>query len=128
MMVTIEKVAEFSVGRACGFGAIAIFTSMIGCAWHPALSFQIGGLLTLFAAAVLLLKGLNARKKPYKSTELWIILPKEHRPLPEIAQQLIGNILREVYLRFALHAALLSALMLAIALLLSLFGVAPRNL
>lgn len=127
MIVSLEKFAEFSVARACGFAALAIFTLMIGIAWHPALSFQTGGLLTLLSAAVLLLKGLNARRKPYKTTELWIILPKEQRPVPEIAQQLIGNILRDVYFRFALHAAVLSALMLATALVLSLFGVAPRS-
>lgn len=127
MLVSIEKFAEFSVARACGFAALAIFTLMIGFAWHPAMSFQTGGLLTLLTAAVLLLKGINARKKPYNTTELWIILPKEQRPVPEIAQRLIGNVLRDVYLRFALHAAILSALMLSTALILSMLGVAPRD-
>ena len=127
MLVSIEKIAEFSVARACGFAALGIFTLMIGFAWHPAMSFQTGGILTLLTAAILLLKGLNAHRKPYRTTELWIILPKEQRPVPEIAQQLIGNILRYVYFRFALHAASLSALMLLTALVLSVLGVAPRN-
>ncbi|MDX2203585.1 MAG: hypothetical protein NW223_12610 [Hyphomicrobiaceae bacterium] len=126
MIVSIEKIAEFSVARACGFAALAIFTLMIGFAWHPAVSFQTGGILTLLTCAILLLKGVNARRKPYKTTELWIILPKDQRPIPEIAQQLIGNVLRDVYLRFALHAAGLSALMLVSALSLSLLGVTPK--
>lgn len=126
MLQSIEKVAEFSVARACGFAALAIFTLMIGFAWHPAVSFQTGGVLTLLTCAILLLKGHNARKRPYKATEVWIILPKEQRPVPEIAQQLIGNVLRDVYYRFAQHAAVLSALMLAVALLLSFLGVAPK--
>lgn len=126
MLGTIEKAAELSVARACGFAALAIFTLMIGFAWHPALAFQTGGMLTLLVCAVLLLKGLRARTKPYMTTEVWVIIPKDQRPVPEHAQQLIGNTLRDVYLRFALHTSALSAVMLAVALLLSVLGVAPR--
>ena len=55
-----------------------------------------------------------------------MILPKELRPTPEIAQQLIGNVLQEVYYRFAQQAALLSTLMLFTALVLSVLGVKPN--
>lgn len=126
MLQAIEKTAEFSVARACGFAALAIFTLMIGFAWHPAVSFQTGGVLTLLTSAVLLLKGRNAPGRPYKSTEVWVILPRELRPVPEIAQQLIGNVLREVYFRFAQHAALLAACMLASALVVSALGIKPN--
>lgn len=126
MLQSIERVAEFSVARACGFAALAIFTFMIGFAWHPAMAFKTGGILTLLTCAILLLKARNAPGRPYKHTELWIILPKDMRPQPEIAQQLIGNVLRDVYYRFAQQAALLSILMLATSMLLSAFGVVPR--
>ncbi len=125
MLQTIEEKAELSVGRACGFAALAIFTLMIGFAWHPAVSFQTGGILTLLACSILLLKGYNAPSRPYKMTELWGLLPKEHKPTPDVAQQLIGNILRQVYFRFAQHAALLSASMLLAALALSMSGIQP---
>lgn len=102
---------------------------MIGFAWHPAMAFHTGGMLTLLMSAVLYLKGRNAVGRPYKHTELWVMLPRDLRPAPEVAQQLIGNVLRDVYFRFAQHTAALSALMLAIALLLlSLFGVSSKYL
>jgi hypothetical protein len=126
MLQSIERVAEFSVARACGFAALAIFTMMTGMAWHPAMALQSGGLLTLVACLVLVMKARNALGRPYKSTELWVILPKELRPTPEIAQQLIGNVLQEVYYRFAQQAALLSTLMLLTALVLSVLGVKPN--
>lgn len=127
MVQTLERVAEFVVARACGFAALAIFTVMIGFAWDPVMALQTGGILTLLACAILLLKGGGARGKPYTHTELWIILPKEERPRPEFAQQMVGNVMREAYLRFAQRAALLSALMLSAAVVLAVVGIRPAG-
>lgn len=127
MVQTLERIAEFVVARACGFAALAIFTVMVGFAWDPVMALQTGGILTLLACAILLLKGGNAPGKPYTSTELWIILPKDQRPRPEFAQQLVGNVMREAYFRFAQRAALLSALMLSTAVLLAIVGIKPAS-
>lgn len=107
MQETIERLAALSVARACGFAGLGIFTMMIGLAWAPALAMEAGGLLLLLTCAILLLKGMNARTRPYKHTEVWILLPEQQRPAPVVAQHVIGEALREVYLRFALHLGLI---------------------
>jgi hypothetical protein len=126
MLQKLEALAELSVARGCGFAALAIFTFMIGTVSDPALAFKSGGLMTLLACAVLLLKARNACTRPYKSTELWIMLAKDERPDAAIAQQVIGNVLRDVYLRFAQQAAVLAILMLSAAQILLLLGVEAR--
>jgi hypothetical protein len=116
---TIERLANISVGRACGFACLAIVTMMTGLSPEPALAFKAGGILMLMTCAALLLKAFNAPSRPYKSTEVWIMLPKQDRPSPDVAQALIGGTLQRVYLMFARHAALLSLTLLASSLLLA---------
>ena len=120
MLNTIEQLARLSVARACGFAALAIGTVMIGFSWDLALAFRAGGVLALAAAGVLAAKGFKARRRPYRHTELWLMLPKEQRPHAEVAQQLIGTALREVYFRFAEHTAAIAAGMLLLSLVASL--------
>lgn len=120
MLDTIEQLARLSVARACAFAALAIGTVMIGCSWDLILALRAGGVLALTAAAVLTLKGIQARQRPYKHTELWLMLPTEQRPRAEVAQQLIGTALREVYFRFAEHTAAIAAGMLLLSLVASL--------
>jgi hypothetical protein len=125
LLETIERLAELSIARGCGFAGLAIFTVMFGLAWDPVMAFRTGGLLSLLACAVLILKGRNAPRRPYKHTELWVILPKDERPKAEVAQQLIGTVLRDVYFKFARQSAYLGAIMLGASLLASAFGVGP---
>ncbi len=127
MIQKLEALAELSVARGCGFASLGIFTFMIGYVTEPATAFKVGGLLTLLACAVLLLKARGAGTRHYKSTELWVMLAKDERPDAAIAQQIIGSILREVYLRFAQQAAVLAVLLLATAALIRLAGIEGRS-
>ncbi|MBM3732021.1 MAG: hypothetical protein FJW24_00920 [Acidimicrobiia bacterium] len=100
-MDRIEQLAAVSVLRACGFGALAIFTAMIGAVALPAISAKVGAAATALMAAILLYKAINAPKQPYRTTELWIMLDKHHG-LPEAhAQRILMGALRECYLRAA---------------------------
>lgn len=122
MLERIEHAAQVSVARACGFAAVAIVTFMIGLASSPALCFKAGGIMMLMTTSVLLLKSSLVMSQPYKTTEVWIMLRKEDRPNAETAQQIISGILREIYLTFACHSASIAAAMLALAVVLQLFG------
>lgn len=122
MLEKIEHLAEVSVARGCGFGALAIVTFMLGLADQMDVSCKAGGILTLGACLVLVLRGQTATRKPYKRTEVWTMLSAADRPQPEIAQQIIGNALRDVYLRFALHAAMSASGLLFLSLVLRLIG------
>lgn len=125
MLRTIEELALFSVARGCGFAAIGIFTMMIGLIGEPRLALQSGGVLTLIACLVLVMRALHARRQPYKRTEVWLMLQPTERPRQETAQQIIGNALREAYLRFALHAACLSAALLVASVIVGQLPLRP---
>jgi hypothetical protein len=117
MIERIEYAAERSVGRACGFAGIGILTFVVGLAGDVSLASKAAGFLALITCCVLFLKAGFALQKPYKQTEVWLMLRRDERPNEQVAQQLIGTVLREVYLKFALHAAVVAVVMLAFAFL-----------
>jgi hypothetical protein len=103
-MDRIRDQAWASVLRACGFGTLAIVTSMVGVAVMPALAAKIAA-ATALMAAILAYKAVNAPRQPYKSTELWILLDRDHG-LPEAhAQRVLMGTLRDCYVRSAKIAA-----------------------
>ena len=55
---------------------------------------------------------------------MWLYLPEEHRPPKAYAQWASATVLRDTYLTFALWTSAIAISMWAIALLLSLFGMA----
>jgi hypothetical protein len=121
-MEQMRRIAFETVSRACGFGALAIFCIMIGMSFQPRLAFQAGGFLTMLMTAVLVFKAHEARTKPYRKTELWLYLPKEHRPPASFAQWVTATLMRETYLVFARWTAMISIVMWVLALLFSLLG------
>jgi predicted lysophospholipase L1 biosynthesis ABC-type transport system permease subunit len=106
--------------RGCGLAGLAIATLMVGLSWDMVLAAKVGGLLVLFVCMVLLGKAHRARRRRVERTELWLMLDRSERPGALHAQRIIGSVLRLCYLRFALHAAGLSALLLALSLSLQL--------
>jgi hypothetical protein len=121
-MEQIETFARLSVLRGAAFGLLAIVCTMVGLAATPALSFKVGGILCLFACMVLILKAEHADRRPYKRTEVWLMLDKGSRPPAATAQQVIGNTLKGCYRQTALHFARGAAMMLALSLFLPRLG------
>lgn len=100
----IRRFAEISIGRATGFGLLAIATTSFGLIGWPVLAFKLAAVSLTLAATILTLKGEWAPGTPYKRTEVWLLLERRH-DLPEPhAQRVIGNILRDTYRRFAFYA------------------------
>jgi hypothetical protein len=100
-MDRIRHHAWESVARACGFGALAIFTAMVGAAALPAVAAKIGAAGAALMGAILMLKAANAHSKPYRKTELWILLDRDHG-LPEAhAQRILMGTLKDCYLASA---------------------------
>jgi len=118
-MHRLQEMAWVSIARGCGFAALAIATFMFGMAGNVPASLRAGGILTLITSLILLAKGLRAPNRPYKRTEVWIMLAPEDRPQPALAQTLIGETLKHTYLTFALHSALIAGGMLLLSLLLA---------
>jgi hypothetical protein len=97
----IRVAAEISIGRAVGFGALAIGTVVLGLVYDPALALKTGGALTLLMAAIIQLKAERARFQPYRSTEVWVMLDRRLGLPDDHAQRIVSTALRSVYDRYA---------------------------
>jgi hypothetical protein len=95
-MEDMRRAAFLSVQRACMFGALAVFCMMVGLPFEPRLAFKAGGTATLAMAVVLAYKAREARSKPYRKTEMWLMLPKDRRPPEVYAQRVSSTVLRRM--------------------------------
>lgn len=116
LLETARKLALFSVGRACLFGLLAIATVVLGLISWPALALKTGAILTGIGGAVLVYKASQARERPFKRTEVWILIRKEWPMDNGHAQPVISQALTETYWQFAEYAAALTLIQLAFAM------------
>lgn len=114
-MDKIDQLAHASVARACGFGMLAIATFMLGLSAEFALALRAGGYSCLLMSFILIAMSWRAHSKPYKRTELWLMLEPSERPQPAVAQMIISAARREAFLDFALRSAWLAAALLVLA-------------
>jgi hypothetical protein len=114
----IESSARISVGRACGFGLLAIVCTMAGLAGTPVAALKAGGYLCLLTSAILIVKARAAPQRPYKHTEVWLMLDEGRRPPAEVAQRLIAGALVQAFYEFAIRFAQAAAGLLASAIIL----------
>jgi hypothetical protein len=121
-MEEMRRIAFETVQRACLFGTLAIFCTMVGMSFEPRLAFQAGGTMTTLMAGILVYKAREALTKDYRRTEMWLYLPKDNRPPESHAQWASATVLRETYLTFALWTSAIAIAMWIIALLFSLAG------
>lgn len=118
----IRRCADLSIRRACGFGLLAIATTMVGASAQAVLAFKIGAVSATLMAVILILKALEAPRRSYKRTEVWYMLDRRHG-LPESrAQHVFSSVLRERYLWHATAAGMLALALWGITFLLRLFG------
>lgn len=103
-MERIRSLAHVSIGRGCCFGGLAIGATMMALIYDPPLAFRTGAVLTLIAACVLLIKARNAPKRPYRHTELWMLMDRKSDLPDAAAQRVLGGILAELYGRYARYA------------------------
>ncbi|MFN4282833.1 MAG: hypothetical protein ACK4NA_09360 [Alphaproteobacteria bacterium] len=100
-MERIRELAWLSVGRACGFALLAIFTVMIALSFDPALAARSGAVLFLISAVALRLLARLAPTRNPRRTEVWYMLDPREQPSGLGAQRVIGAVLADVYRRFA---------------------------
>lgn len=118
---TLRRYADLVIRRACGFGALAIVTMMVGFAGEPGLSMRCGAVLFGLMAAILVIKAGTAPRSNYRRTEIWLFLKHEPPALPpDRLQQLIGGVMADRCLWHAKVAAGIGAALFASALLLRL--------
>jgi hypothetical protein len=120
----VEELALISVGRGVGFAALAIGTFMIGMSADIMACVKSGGILTLITSLILWMRAVQAPRRDYRRTEVWIMMEPQDRPNSVIAQVLIGETLRRTYMTFAVNIALVSAGLLFTSLMISASGIA----
>lgn len=116
----IEYFATVSIRRAMAFAMLGICLVMVGLIYDPPLSLEAGAILTGIVAAVLACKGQTAPDRPYRRTEVWLLLDHCHGLPEERAQQVIGHVLAETYRRHAAFCGYTALGMWALGLLLRL--------
>jgi hypothetical protein len=101
---TVERIrylADFSVKRALAFAGLAIGMVVLGLSFAPVVALKSGAAMLTLISVVLFYKGLTALQRNVKRTELWILLDRNvSLPEPQM-QRVLGQVLRETYLRYA---------------------------
>ncbi len=116
----LRALAEISTARACGFAGLATFCLMVGLSGSPPAALKGGGYCVLLVVAVLLMLAQQAPQRPYKRTEIWLMLGEAERPPEAYAQALFARVRRETFLRFAGYHALAAAVLLVAAFIVAL--------
>lgn len=122
MSPEVRQAAYISTARGCGFVALGIVTLMIGFVYQPSMSLRIGGACFLIAALILVLKARRAPQRPFRDTEVWLLLDEQHRPNRAFAQTAIAHARAEAFYHFAHTAAFLAVVLLCGAVIAGLAG------
>jgi Ca2+/Na+ antiporter len=102
-MEAFQHAANISVGRAVGFGVLAITVIMVSCAFDFALSLRIGFVLTLVMSVILLMQYQRATTSKPERSETWMILADHERPQNEAARAVFVRVLAETYLGYSIR-------------------------
>jgi hypothetical protein len=122
----IRFLAQRSVARGTGFAGLAVFTLTVGFAFSPVAAALAGTIGAAAVTAVLAWKAHTSLTRPYKETEVWVMLDRQPGIPERLLQKVIGEELRSCYWRFARYAgaATLGMWLISIALRLGGLGVA----
>lgn len=109
----LKELAEISTARACGFAGLATLCLMVGLSSNLSTALKGGGYCALLVALWLVIMARQAPSRPYKRTEIWLMLDKSERPAENEAQGLFAQARRDVFLRFAAYHSLAATALLA---------------
>ncbi len=117
-MEEINRLARITVSRACGYAGVAISAIMAALSYNLRVSFQMGGVLCLVVALVLIMKATSIETTEDGRSDRFGLRAE---PAPQSDMQLrrmVSHALRDAYFTFARHAAALSGGLLAVSLFL----------
>lgn len=103
-MDRLRDCAELSVRRGVGFAVLGILSTMAGLVFDPVLATKAGAVLFGLCAGVLAWRARTAPTRPYRSTEVFLMLEERLGLSDEAAQRMIGGVLRDCYERHAVLA------------------------
>ncbi|MCK6452038.1 MAG: hypothetical protein L6R19_14470 [Alphaproteobacteria bacterium] len=118
----IRELADISIRRGCGFGLIAIGTASVGASFDAFVAVKLAAICASAMVAILFIKAMQAPTRPYRHTEVWIMLERRHGLPEQRAQQVFGSILRERYMWHATVTATGAGILWFATIALVLFG------
>ncbi len=121
----VRNVAMICIGRAVGFGALAIAMLMLAFAFDLALALRCGAIGTLLMAGILTQKAMLAPRKPPRLTEVWLCLDERLRPSDEMARRDFTDTLRDVYGQFAKLSLTIACGLFALSVAVAIAGPPP---
>lgn len=120
-MNRVEFLADLVVKRGCGFALLAIGTVMLGLSYDLVLCFKSGAILEALHGSVLGVFAYNAPRWNHRSTELWVLLNKGADLPPDYPPELLLEVLRKTYTRYAEYSAAIALALSVAALVVWLF-------
>ncbi len=115
MPETIRQKAFLSIVRGSGFALLAIVCLMLAFSYDGGMALRVGGFAMLLASVILMLKAHHAPSRPFRRTEVWLMLEEPQRPKGDVAQTLIADSLIDASLTCARWFAGGAALCLLLA-------------
>ncbi|MCU0790503.1 MAG: hypothetical protein MUE79_05545 [Nitratireductor sp.] len=113
-MDPIREAAHFCIGRAVGFGGLAISVVMVSCAFDFTLALRMGLILTLAMTAILFWMFQTVGSRKPERSEVWLTLPVDERPNNDAARAAFKQIMEDTYLFYTIRAFGFSMLLLAL--------------
>ncbi len=110
-MDRIEYLADFVVKRGCGFALLAVGTVMLGLSYDLMLCLKSGAILEALHGSVLAIFAYNAPRWNHRSTELWTLLNKGADLPPDYPPELLLEVLRKTYTRYAEYSGVIALLL-----------------
>lgn len=115
-MEEINRLARITVSRACGYAAVAISAIMAALSYNLRMSFQMGGILCLIVALVLILKATSIDAAEERQSDRFGFQAEALPHTDNHLRRMVSYALREAYFTFARHAAGISGGLLAVSL------------
>ncbi len=113
-MEPIREAAHFCIGRAVGFGGLAISVVMVSCAFDFTLALRMGLVLTLAMTAILFWMFQTVGNRKPERSEVWLTLPVDERPKNDASRAVFKQIMEDTYLFYTIRAFSFSMLLLAL--------------
>lgn len=118
-MDTFARFASFTIARDASFSTLAAGILMLAYSFNLPLALVIGGSVSMFFAAVMLVRVLLLTEDRVVTTEPWQVLEPEQRPVGDAGRASAYDQLETILLTAAKNAAGIASVMFGVALLMS---------
>ena len=122
-MDEIRQQAMICVGRAVGFGFLAICMVMLGFIFDLVLFFRSGALLAVLQSLILLWYAQTALDRAPENTETWLCLDQASRPNNPHTNRFFQERMKDTYGYFGRWSIRISLTLLGASIILAVFGV-----